>query len=103
MSALTKIRPQVEYLLTKHPKLRDDDFLLVGMMYHEYYGVEYEDGFLYVMKNHEALGVPSFETIRRTRQKVQEMNPQLESSKAKKKERQIAFNEFYDFAKGATT
>ena len=100
MSTLKKIKPQVEFLLTKYPKLRDDDFLLVGMVYHTYYGVGYDEGFLYVMKNHKELGLPSFETIRRTRQKVQEENPALESSKAKKKERQIAFNEFYDFARG---
>lgn len=100
MSTLTKIKPQIEYLLKKYPVLRDDDFLLIGMVYHEYYGINYESGFLEVMKQHKELGLPSFETIRRTRQKVQEENPLLESSKAKKKERQIAFNEFYDFARG---
>lgn len=99
MSTLKKIKPQIQYMLTMHPCLRDDDFLLLGMVYHTYYGIGYDDGFLYVMKNHKELGLPSFETIRRTRQKVQEENPALESSKAKKKERQIAFNEFYEFAK----
>ena len=82
-----------------YPRLRDDDFLLVGMVYHEYYGIGYDKGFLEVMKHHAELDLPSFETIRRTRQKVQEENPALESSKAKKKERQMAFNEFYEFAK----
>ena len=100
MSTLTKIKPQVEYLLKKYPVLRDDDFLLIGSIYHHYYDIGYDESFLQVMKNHKELGLPSFETIRRTRQKVQEENPLLESSKAKKKERQIAFNEFYDFARG---
>ena len=99
MSTLNKIKPQIEFLLTKYPILRDDDFLLIGTVYHHYYGVSHDESFLDVMKNHKELGLPSFETIRRTRQKVQEENPALESSKAKKKERQIAFNEFYDFAK----
>lgn len=99
MTALNKIKPQIEYLLRKHPCLRDDDFLLIGMVYHTYYGIGYNEGFLEVMKHHKELNLPSFETIRRTRQKVQEENPALESSKAKKKERQIAFNEFYEFAK----
>lgn len=99
MSTLKAIKPQIEYLLKKHPCLRDDDFLLVGMVYHTYFGIGYEDGFLDVMKHHKERGLPSFETIRRTRQKVQEENTALESSKAKKKERQMAFNEFYEFAK----
>lgn len=99
MSTLTTIKPKVEYLLRMYPRLRDDDFLLVGMVYHEYYGIGYDIGFLEVMKKHKELDLPSFETIRRTRQKVQEENPALESSKAKKKERQMAFNEFYEFAK----
>lgn len=96
---LKQMKPNIEYLLKKYPCLRDDDFLLIGMVYHTYFGISYEDGFLDVMKRHKDLGLPSFETIRRTRQKVQEENPMLESSKAKKKERQIAFNEFYEFAK----
>ena len=99
MSTLTTIKPKVEYLLRMYPRLRDDDFLLVGMVYHEYYGIGYDIGFLEVLKKHKELDLPSFETIRRTRQKVQEENPALESSKAKKKERQMAFNDFLDFAR----
>ena len=99
MSELKTIKEQVEYLLKTYPRLRDDDWLLIGTVYHHYYGLSHDTSFLEVMKRHKDLGLPSFEAIRRTRQKVQEENPALESSKAKKKERQIAFNEFYDFAK----
>lgn len=99
MTTLNKVKPQVEYLLMTYPRLRDDDWLLIGTVYHHYYGIGHEESFLDVMKKHKELGLPSFETIRRTRQKVQEENPALESSKKKKKERQVAFNEFYDFAK----
>ena len=99
MSTLKKIKPQIEYLLKTYPRLRDDDFLLIGTVYHHYYGIGHDESFLEVMKHHDDLGLPSFETIRRTRQKVQEEHPEYESSKAKKKERQMAFNEFYEFAK----
>jgi len=99
MGKLAQMKPQIEFLLTKYPVLRDDDFLLIGMAYHTYYGIGYDQPFLYVMKHHKELGLPSFETIRRTRQKVQEENPSLESSKAKKKERQMAFNDFLEFAR----
>ena len=99
MGALNSLKPIIKDLLERDPILRDDDWLLIGKVFKEIYGIDYTYMFLDVMKRHHELGLPSFETIRRTRQKVQEENPALESSKAKKKERQIAFNEFYDFAK----
>ena len=52
------------------------------------------------MKHHEEKHLPSFESIRRTRQKVQEERLDLCSSKAKQKEKQISFSNYYDFAKG---
>lgn len=100
MSRLQKIKTQVEYLLKISPKDRDDDCVLIADIYERYYGIGEDVGFLDVMRNRKAYGVPSFETIGRCRRKVQEENPRLRGSKAKQKERQIAFDEFYDFAKG---
>lgn len=100
MDTLNKMKGRVTYLLEKYPALRDDDFLLIGAVYHTYYGVEYGDTFLDVMKHHKEKRLPSFESIRRTRQKVQEERFDLASSKAKRREKQISFNSYYDFAKG---
>lgn len=100
MTTLNSLKPIVTQYLKTYPILRDDDWLLIGKVYKEVYGIGYDMGFLEVMKRHKDLQLPSFESIRRTRQKVQEENPALASSKAKSKERQVAFNEFYDFAKG---
>ena len=97
---LNKMKPKVVYLLEKYPILRDDDFMLIGAVYHQFYGVEYGDSFLDVMKHHKEMKLPSFESIRRTRQKVQEERLDLCSSKAKQKEKQITFGTYYDFAKG---
>lgn len=99
MSELKTIKEQVEYLLKTYPRLRDDDWLLIGTVFHHYYGLSYNERFLDVMKRHKDFGLPSFEAIRRTRQKVMAEHPEYESSAAKKKERQMAFNEFYEFAK----
>lgn len=99
MSELNSLKPIIKEYLENYPVLRDDDWWLIGKVFKEVYGIDYNMGFLEVMKRHKDYGLPSFETIRRTRQKVQEENPALESSKAKKKERQMAFNEFYDFAR----
>lgn len=100
MSRLKKMKPEVEDLLFNYPPLRDDDFLLVGAVYNRYYGIGHDARFLDVMKNHGKYDVPSFETITRVRRKLQEENPKLRGTKDKEKERQIAFDEFYEFAKG---
>ena len=47
---LKQMKDKVAFLLKEYPRLRDDDFMLVAMVYKTYYGVGYEDGFLYVMK-----------------------------------------------------
>ena len=98
--SLNRMKERVTYLLEQYPRLRDDDFLLIGAVYHQFYGVEYGDSFLDVMKLHKERHLPSFESIRRTRQKVQEERLDLCSSKAKQREKQISFNNYYDFAKG---
>ena len=100
MDTLGKMKEKVTVLLETYPKLRDDDFLLIGAVYSQFYGVGYSDSFLDVMKHHEEKKLPSFESIRRTRQKVQEERLDLCSSKAKQKEKQISFSNYYDFAKG---
>ena len=100
MDTLNKMKGRVTYLLEKYPALRDDDFLLIGAVYHNFYNIDYCDSFLDVMKQHKEKHLPSFESIRRTRQKVQEERLDLASSKAKQREKQISFNSYYDFAKG---
>lgn len=98
--SLNKMKDRVIYLLETYPRLRDDDFLLIGAVYYHYYGIDYGDSFLDVMKQHKEKHLPSFESIRRTRQKVQEERFDLQSTKAKQKEKQISFGRYYDFAKG---
>lgn len=97
---LRNMKPKVTYLLETYPALRDDDFLLIGAFYHQFCGIEYRDGFLDVMKHHKDKKLPSFESIRRTRQKVQEERLDLCSTKAKQKEKQLSFSDYYNFAKG---
>lgn len=101
METLNKMKDRVTYLLERHPELRDDDWLLICAVYNTYYGVEHGDSFIDVMIGHDELGLPSFETIRRTRQKVQEERMDLESSRHKKRDRQMAFDDYYRFAKEA--
>ena len=71
---LTKI---VKEILTQVPDARDDDFHLIGFVYKELNPHILDLPFRTVMWNHKQFELPSFETIRRTRQKVQETNPDL--------------------------
>lgn len=70
-SELGTVKEQVIEVLAKYPKTRADDFLLYAAVYMEYYGVNGNDSFVSVMRNHTAYGLPGFDSIRRCRQKVQ--------------------------------
>ena len=102
MDTLNKMKDRVTYLLENYPALRDDDYWLIGKVYKDYYGVTDSDGFLDIMRQHNSRHLPSFETIRRTRQKVQEERPDFQSSKAKRRERERSRTIFFDFAKQKT-
>lgn len=69
------IKDIVGTTLRDFPKTRDDDFILVSTIYGRY--VDTSRSFEYIMEHHEELGLPSFESIRRTRQKLQSEFPLL--------------------------
>ena len=71
---LTEIVRQV---LTDKPVSRDDDFKLIGYVYKAINPDVLDKPFRTVMWYHGELDLPSFETIRRTRQKLQAENPDL--------------------------
>jgi len=66
----------VKSLLNKHPKLRDNDNkLLATVWYHKMDKIEESVvDFLHILAEGE---LPSSESIRRCRQKLQELNPEL--------------------------
>lgn len=67
----------VKDILTNKPVSRDDDFKLIGYVYKETNPSVLDKPFRTVMWYHGELDLPSFETIRRTRQKLQHDNPSL--------------------------
>lgn len=74
MKDLTDIVKQV---LIDHKDARDDDFRVIGWVIKQAKSEVMSMPFSYVLWNSKGLGLPSFETIRRTRQKVQHDNPEL--------------------------
>lgn len=67
----------VKKVLTEHKDARDSDFRTIGWVIKLTKPEVMNMTFSAVLWNHKELGVPSFETIRRTRQKVQHDNPDL--------------------------
>ena len=67
----------VERVLREHEDARDSDFRTIGWVIKITKPEVMSMSFSAVLWNHKALGLPSFETIRRTRQKLQHDKPEL--------------------------
>ena len=77
MEKLKEIKTLVFNELATDPATRNSDRLLIRNIYRNYFGIN-GDSFEDVILNAE---LPSFETIRRTRQKLQRENPKLRADK----------------------
>lgn len=100
MADLKRLSNKVAYELENYPELRDDDFKLILAVYADFYDVGTFSSFYDVMTNHVNYGLPSFESIRRTRQKLQERFPgKYAGSETMKKIRDKEFDSFYEYAK----
>lgn len=95
MGRLKRMQDKVEYILEKHPLTRDDDKMLICAVYSHFYNVDMREEFGSVMLNDK---LPSFETIRRCRQKVQEENELLRGKRDK--DRIDLQKEYLAYAKG---
>lgn len=78
MEKLNKIKTLVFNELASDPATRNSDRLLILNIYRNYFGVD-GDSFEDVILNAE---LPSFETIRRTRAKLQSEFPSLKANEA---------------------
>ena len=67
----------VRAVLTIHKETRDSDFKLICWVYQNTNPDVMRLPFSKVMWNYKEYNLPSFETIRRTRQKLQHDNPDL--------------------------
>lgn len=97
---MQKVEQLVQYSLMNSIKARDDDFLLVCMVYCDLNETTRYKNFEYVMMNHKFLGLPSFESITRARRKLQSRHPELRSSKRQKQIRITREEAFRNYAQG---
>lgn len=79
---LKSVEPIVHKLLEDNPHLRDDDNKLLANIWHFKLGCKGEEMSAFdVLKMIAAKELPHFESIRRCRQKLQELNPRLRGRK----------------------
>lgn len=67
----------VKKVLTTSKEARDDDFKVIGYVIKELNPMAMKLTLGQALWNHTELDIPSFETIRRTRQKIQHDHPEL--------------------------
>lgn len=90
----------VHGVLVKSREARNDNFILVNMVYDELNPSTGSKTFDYVMKNHKWLSLPSFESITRARRKLQAEYPQLKGDKQTLAARKKEEYDFIDYSRG---
>lgn len=86
----------VKRILAEHKEARDDDFKVIGYVIKALKPEAMQLTFGQALWNHSKLDLPSFESIRRTRQKIQHDYPELRGELyLKRMEKQTEFIEKY--------
>lgn len=83
MNHLKKIEDRVISILKTNVDARSDDMMLYLLVCNSFYSNENSVGkmpFEVVMKNYKELELPHFESVRRTRAKIQSEHPELACS-----------------------
>ena len=89
----------VRKILNEQPETRDsDNALIVAVLSHIEPGVEQKPFNQVIARCGESDKFPTFETIRRTRQKVQAENPHLGASDEVEYKRTVQEHKFFEFA-----
>ena len=97
MPRLNKIECEVIDILEKHPETRGDDWLLLKVFYNQIIDTSVMS-FATVCEHHDELGLPSFESIRRCRQKIQARRMDLVDPNTAKQRRKLV-DDYKDYAK----
>lgn len=98
MSRCSKVEPVVKKILTEKPYTRDDDFVLIYEVYKELLPDLDNMSFKEVMLNHKNYNLPYFESVRRTRPKLQNKFPELLSTKQVQQGRQSLQEDYVEYA-----
>ena len=94
---VTKVKPLVHEALIKNPAARADDFILIYEVLKHF--VTDNMTLETVLKQHVALGVPSFASIIRIRRKLQEQDPSLDPNESVKDIRAAEEEQYKEWAR----
>lgn len=95
MNELKKIRDIVKAILLNDEQARNSDAYLYTQV------VQYVAPHLYTKPFHMAMtapGMPSYESVRRTRQKIQEKFPDLQATEVVKEKREERIDDYLELA-----
>lgn len=95
MSKIKNVQGKVMFLLKYFPKTRNSDRMLQLEYYDQFVGCA-DDSFRSVMQRSD---LPSFESIRRARQKIQEVHPELRAVKEVEDKRIEMQEEYLEYAR----
>ena len=98
MSKCAKVEPVVKKVLEEKPYTREDDFALVYEVFKEFVPNLDDLSFQDVMINHKEYGLPYFESVRRTRPKLQNKYPELLPSQAVQEARKLEEVDYRTYA-----
>jgi len=98
MSKCSKVEPVVHKILEEKPYTREDDFMLVYEVFKEFLPNIDNMSFKEVMENHKQYGLPYFESVRRTRPKLQNKFPELLPSKEVQEGRKLEEADYKSYA-----
>lgn len=102
MKTLKTIESRVAEILREHPDARNDDMRLYLLVSESCITETHGTGtftFADVMTNYKSYGIPCFESIRRTRQKIQAKYPELGCSPEVRRARHRMERVYSDYAK----
>lgn len=100
MSRVREVTPKVFEVLKEYPETRSNDKELILIIYQKYYGITPLSSFAAVMRRK---GLPSFESIRRARQKVQEYCEDLRAEEPIESIRIAEQEEYLEYAREGVT
>ena len=93
---LRQITQMVEFCLDRYPETRSSDRELIKVLYEEFYSIWAEPFYMVLNRN----DLPSFESIRRCRQKIQEEHEEYRAVKPIEDKRIEAQIDFIEYARG---
>lgn len=99
MDSLKTIEGKVRAVLQKNEDARNDDMVLYLALCNLYLEDAGNMPLAQILTNHRELGLPSFESVGRTRRKLQERHPELSGSVRKQKIRAAGEKAYRKYAR----